>query len=409
MWFVGVLLLGALVPTFALENGLARTPPMGWMTWQRFRCNIDCENDPDNCISENLIKKMADKMASEGYLEAGYQYIVIDDCWSEKQREPNGELLADKKRFPSGMGNLSDYVHSLGLKFGIYQDYGTHTCAGYPGIFGHMKIDAETFAKWKVDYVKLDGCNSNPADMDTGYPEFGRYLKETGRNMFFACGWPLFQTVGEVPRNYSLISEHCNSWRNWHDIQDSWGSVQFIVNYYEKNPDNIIDFAGPGHWNDPDMLVIGNFGLSFEQSKTQMALWAIMAAPLIMSNDLRHISDESKAILQNARVIKINQDPLGKQGKQIFSENNVEIWTRPITPVENEFYSYAIAFANGRDDGTPYKVTRTLKELGLVAPAGYHVEDVYDRTNYGLLYPEDRIEVHINPSGVVFLRANVQQ
>ncbi|XP_026481042.1 alpha-N-acetylgalactosaminidase-like [Ctenocephalides felis] len=409
MWFVGILLLGALAPSLALENGLARTPPMGWLAWERFRCNTDCENDPDNCISERLFKRQAEMMVSEGYADFGYEYIIIDDCWSEKEREPNGELLADKKRFPSGIGNLSDYVHSLGLKFGIYQDYGTKTCAGYPGLIDHMKIDADTYAKWKIDYVKLDGCNSSPSDMDKGYPEFGKHLNATGRKMVYSCSWPVYQSLNGIKPNFTLIAENCNLWRNWYDIQDSWSSVSTIVDYFGGNPDNLVANAGPGHWNDPDMLIIGNYGLSFEQSKTQMALWAIMAAPLLMSHDMRDTSAEAKAILQNAQVIAVNQDPLGIQGNKISNSSKIEIWTRPITPVEKEFYSYAIAFTSRRDDGTPFKVTTTLKELGLSAPGGYHVKDLFDKTNYGVLHSEDKIEVHVNPLGVVFLRANVLQ
>uniref|UniRef100_A0A6M2DWE2 Alpha-galactosidase n=1 Tax=Xenopsylla cheopis TaxID=163159 RepID=A0A6M2DWE2_XENCH len=409
MWFAFVLFLGALAPSLALENGLARTPPMGWLAWERFRCNVDCDNDPDNCISENLFKQTAEKMVSEGYADVGYEYIIIDDCWSEKAREPNGELLADKKRFPSGIGNLSDYVHSLGLKFGIYQDYGTTTCAGYPGLIDHMEIDANTYAKWKVDYVKLDGCNSNPADMDKGYPEFGKYLAATGRNMIYSCSWPIYQTVNGMKPNFTLIAEHCNLWRNYYDIQDSWNSVTTIIDYFGSNPDGIVSHAGPGHWNDPDMLIIGNFGLSYEQSKTQMALWAIMAAPLLLSNDLRHTTDEAKSILQNRKIIAVNQDPLGIQGNKISTVNKIETWTRQISPVEGEFHSYAIAFASRRDDGTPYRMTKALKELGLNATGGYHVQDLYDDTNYGVLLPDDTIQVRVNPSGVVFLRAVVQQ
>ncbi|KAK6637161.1 hypothetical protein RUM44_007575 [Polyplax serrata] len=150
----------------ALENGLARTPPMGWLSWERFRCNTDCKNDPDNCISDRLFRKMADLVVSEGYAAVGYKYINIDDCWLEKERNFAGQLVPDRERFPYGMKDLSNYIHSKGLKFGIYEDYGNYTCAGYPGILGHLERDAQTFASWDVDYVKLDGCYSHPAEMD---------------------------------------------------------------------------------------------------------------------------------------------------------------------------------------------------------------------------------------------------
>lgn len=174
--------------------------------------------------------------------------------------------------------------------------------------------------------------------------------------------------------NYSSIIEHCNLWRNYDDIQDSWQSLESIIDYYGNNQDYIIPNAGPGHWNDPDMLIIGNFGLSYEQSKTQMALWAIMAAPLLMSVDLRTIRPEFKAILQNRKIIAVDQDVLGIQGRRIYKHKGIEIWSRPITPIYQSYYSYAVAFVNRRTDGTPSDVAVTLRELGLQSPSGYRVE-----------------------------------
>lgn len=200
--------------------------------------------------------------------------------------------------------------------------------------------------------------------------------------------------------NFSSIIQHCNLWRNFDDIQDSWASLESIIDYYGNNQDYIIPNAGPGHWNDPDMLIIGNFGLSYEQSKTQMALWAILAAPLLMSVDLRSIRPEYKAILQNRKIIAVDQDPLGKlilnwtlmewksifiqtagiQGRRIYKHKGIEIWSRPITPIYQTYYSYAIAFVNRRTDGTPSDVAVTLRELGLQSPTGYRVEVKIDWT-----------------------------
>nr|XP_029729487.1 alpha-N-acetylgalactosaminidase-like [Aedes albopictus] len=393
----------------SLENGLARTPPMGWLSWERFRCNTDCEGDPENCISENLFRTMADLVVSEGYAALGYEYINVDDCWLEKSRGPRGELVADRRRFPSGMKALADYVHAKGLKFGIYEDYGNYTCAGYPGILGFSQNDAAQFASWDVDYVKLDWMLlASDSTMDHGYPEFGRNLNATGRPMVYSCSWPVYQIYAGMNPNYSSIIQHCNLWRNYDDIQDSWASLESIIDYYGNNQDAIIPNAGPGHWNDPDMLIIGNFGLSYEQSKTQMALWAIMAAPLMMSVDLRTIRPEFKAILQNKKIIAVDQDPLGIQGRRIYKHKGIEIWSRPITPIYQTFYSYAIAFVNRRTDGTPSDVAVTLRELGLISPTGYRVEDLYEEVDYGILSPQTKIKVKVNPSGVVILRADVQ-
>ncbi|RLU17408.1 hypothetical protein DMN91_009643 [Ooceraea biroi] len=381
-----LLSLATLVP--ALENGLARTPPMGWLAWERFRCNTDCKNDPDNCISDRLFRTMTDIVVAEGYAAVGYEYINVDDCWLEKERDLNGQLVPDRERFPYGMKSLSDYVHSKGLKFGIYEDYGNYTCAGYPGILGYLEIDAATFASWDVDYVKLDGCYSHPVDMDRGYPEFGFHLNQTGKHMIYSCSWPVYQIYAGMQPNYTAIAEHCNLWRNFDDIQDSWASVESIIDYYGNNQDVIVPNAGPGHWNDPDMLIIGNFGLSYEQSKTQMAIWAILAAPLLMSVDLRTIRPEYKAILQNKKIIAVDQDPLGIQGRRIYKHKGIEIWARPITPVYQNYYSYAIAFVNRRTDGTPS-------------------DDLYEDVDYGILSPQTKIKVKVNPSGVVILRCNL--
>ena len=179
--------------TNGLDNGLSLTPPMGWLTWERFRCNIDCENDPNNCISENLIREQAQMMVKKGYLDAGYEYIIVDDCWLAPTRDENNKLQPDPKRFPSGIRELADFVHSLGLKFGIYEDYGTLTCGGYPGSIDHLQLDAQTFADWTVDYVKLDGCYADEKQMDQGYPLFGKYLNETNRPMVYSCSWPAYQ------------------------------------------------------------------------------------------------------------------------------------------------------------------------------------------------------------------------
>nr|CAD7606134.1 unnamed protein product [Timema genevievae] len=211
-----------------------------------------------------------------------------------------------------------------------------------------------------------------------------------------------------ITPNFTSIIQHCNLWRNFDDIQDTWVSVESIIDYYGNNQDTIVPNAGPGHWNDPDMLIIGNFGLSYEQSKTQMALWAILAAPLLMSVDLRTIRPEYKAILQNKKIIAVDQDPLGYQGRRIYKHNGIEIWARPITPFYQTYFSYAVLFLNRRTDGTPSDVAVTLRELGLSYPGGYNVEDLYEDVNYGVLTPQTKIKVKVNPSGVVLLRADIQ-
>jgi len=390
--------------TAALENGLARTPPMGWLAWQRFRCNIDCDNDPNNCVREELFMEMADLIVSEGYLDAGYDFISLDDCWSSLQRNANGQLQSDPIRFPSGIKALADYVHNKGLRFGMYADYGTLTCGGYPGVLNHQEMDAKTFAEWGVDQVKLDGCYVEATSMDKGYPEFGRLLNATGRPMVYSCSWPAYQ---ENP-DYEAIAEACNLWRNYDDIDDSWESVTSIVDWYAANQDMLIKYAGPGHFNDPDMLIIGNFGLSYEQSRTQMALWAILAAPLIMSNDLRSIKPEMKAILLNKNVIAINQDPLGMQGRLLSHDNGLEVWLKPVLPEVNEQLSASIAFVNRRTDGLPRNISVVLEQVGLHLASGYHVQELFDGKDLGIYYPHEMLSVKVNVTGVYMVKLTAQ-
>ncbi|XP_068693628.1 alpha-N-acetylgalactosaminidase-like isoform X1 [Montipora foliosa] len=380
---------------FGLDNGLALTPPMGWMDWERFRCNIDCKKDPDNCISEHLIKQQADRLAEDGYKEAGYTYVSIDDCWSNKKRDPFGNLHPNSTRFPSGMKALADYLHDKGLKLGMYADYGFLTCALYPGSIGYIEQDAKTFASWGVDYLKVDGCFSNPFTFDVGFPKFTKALNATGRPIVLSCEWPLYQSKIGIKPDYDAIAKSCNTWRNYKDVQDSWSSVLNIVDHFAENQDTYIAAAGPGHWNDPDMLVVGDFGLNYEQSKAQFALWSILAAPLIMSNDLRTISAKAKDILLNREVIAVNQDKLGKMGRRVLKQNDYEVWTRPL-----EKNCLAVLLFN-RNADKPQMMVANFTTVGLITRAA-GVRDLFEHKFYG--YYAGAFNIEVNPTGVVLLK-----
>ncbi|XP_067832921.1 alpha-galactosidase A [Heptranchias perlo] len=323
---------------------------MGWLHWERFLCNIDCQGDPHNCISEQLYVQMADIMAAEGWKDVGYNYVCIDDCWLAATRDADHRLQPDPQRFPRGIKWLADYVHSKGLKLGIYQDVGTRTCAGYPGSFGYYELDARTFAEWGVDLLKFDGCNfANLDKLIEGYVNMSLALNQTGRDIVYSCEWPFYLWPFQKP-NYMEIRKYCNQWRNYGDISDSWGTLKSIIDWTALHQSVIVPAAGPGGWNDPDMLIIGNFGLSRDQQITQMALWAIMAAPLLMSNDLRRIDPDSKTLLQNRYIIAINQDPLGIQGQRISKQHNFELWSRPLAGG-----GFAYAVVNRAEIGGPVK------------------------------------------------------
>ncbi|CAG5128318.1 unnamed protein product [Candidula unifasciata] len=383
------------VSTLALNNGLARTPPMGWLSWQRFRCNINCVADPKNCISEQLYMDMADRLAADGYKEAGYVYVNIDDCWASKERDPKTlQLVADPKRFPRGIKFLADYVHAKGLKLGIYGDMGTLTCGGYPGSKFYMSLDARTFADWGIDSFKMDGCYSRTEDFTIAYPIMEAFLNSTGRPILFSCSWPAYQ-IESIP-DYPRIAEYCNIWRNFDDIDDSWSSVQSIIEFYGTDKGNFSGVAGPGNFNDPDMIIVGNKGLSPSEAQAQMAMWAIMAAPLFLSNDLRTVDPESRALILNKGVIAINQDPLGIMGKRLFKNSGIECWLRPVTPVG----SYAVAFLNLNDGGSGTTLKYTLKTLGIQETATFNLTEVFTGTPLGVFTADKSITVFIDVSSV---------
>ncbi|XP_072292187.1 alpha-galactosidase A [Eucyclogobius newberryi] len=382
----------------ALDNGLALKPTMGWLHWERFMCNTDCKTDPDNCISERLFMQMADVMVKEGWKDSGYEYVCIDDCWSSHQRDAQGRLQADPNRFPNGIKKLADYVHSKGLKLGIYADLGYKTCGGFPGSMGYHEIDAQTFADWDVDLLKYDGCNLDWKLVGEGYMNMSKALNNTGKSIIYSCEWPLYVWPYDKP-NYAAIRETCNHWRNYADVYDSWSSVKSILDWSAKYQDIIVPSAGPGGWNDPDMLVIGNFGLSHDQQESQMAMWAIMAAPLFMSNDLRDICPRSKALLQNKYIIAINQDSLGKQGYQTTKGSDFAVWERPLSGNR-----LAIAVMNTQEIGGPrrfflaatrgWKLCNPKCNVTLVLPKYHELGVVPLQTD--LLLP-------VNPSGTILL------
>jgi len=352
---------------------------MGWLSWNAFGCHVNCKILPAKCVSQSNIAAMAEIVVEDGYKDAGYEYVIIDDCWLAKTRDAQGRLQPDPQRFSNGIKWLADYMHKKELKFGIYEDYGSKTCAGYPGSMNHAEIDAQTFADWGVDYLKLDGCNANVSELDFGYPSFRKALNQTGRSIVYSCEWPLYSEASEHKlANYTAIRESCNLWRNYEDVNPVWWDVLRTIIYFDKNQDAFIAASGPGGWNDPDMLGIGNPGLSEDQAKVQMALWSIWSAPLLMSVDLRFIAEPYKKILLNKRVIAVDQDPLGIMGRLVMKQSNINVYVKPMTPVEKSSgdYSYAIAFVNLRRFRKANITIERLEQLGLRHAKGYVWENL---------------------------------
>lgn len=300
----------------APKPALALTPPMGWNSWNKLGCDVN----------EAKVRAVADAMASSGMKDAGYQYVIIDDCW-QGDRASNGDIQADAKKFPSGIKALADYIHAKGLKFGLYSDAGTRTCGGRPGSAGYEFQDARTYAAWGVDYLKYDWCNTGTRNAQAAYTLMAMALRASGRDILFSiCEWG-----DSKPRDWAPELGHM--WRTTGDIRDSWGQEQGNNHAFlwilDKQADLWKD-AGPNQWNDPDMLEVGNGGMTPVEYRSHFSLWAMLAAPLIAGNDLTTMDADTRAILTNKDVIAIDQDPLGEQARKLVDDGDYEVWVRPL-------------------------------------------------------------------------------
>ena len=303
-------------------GGLAMTPPMGWNSWNHFGCNVD----------ERLIMEVADAMVESGMKDAGYHYVNIDDCW-HGERDSLGFIHPDPERFPSGMKALADYIHSRGLKLGIYSDAGWKTCAGRPGSRGYEYQDAMQYAGWGIDYLKYDWCNTEGLNAEGAYLTMRDALYAAGRPVVFSiCEWGnsdpwewatdighLWRTTGDIYNCFDCVKDH----GDW----NSWGVLQILD---MRDNDELRRSAGPGHWNDPDMMEVGN-GMSVSEDRAHFSLWCMLAAPLIAGNDIRSMSKETLGILTNRGAIAVNQDPLGIQGYKHAAMDSLDVWVKPLS------------------------------------------------------------------------------
>jgi alpha-galactosidase len=368
--------------TAAAEEGLALTPPMGWNSWNKFHCDV----------SETLVREVADALASTGMRDAGYRYVVIDDCW-QVRRDEAGRIVADPDRFASGMKALADYVHGKGLKFGLYSDAGTGTCEKRPGSKGYEERDARTYAEWGVDYLKYDWCNTEGQDPHEAYGRMSRALRASGRPIVFSmCEWG-----GSKPWLWAQGVSHL--WRTTGDIVDCWdcskswggmGVVHIVDLQAELHP-----YAGPGHWNDPDMLEIGNGGLTAAESRSHFSLWCLWAAPLMAGNDVRHMSKETAEILTQPELIAVDQDPLGIQGRRVRDDGAKEVWMKPLFDGSKA----VVLFNRGSEAG---KIRVAFEEIGLAASGRALVRDLWQRADLGTF--ERSFEAPVGAHDVVVVR-----
>lgn len=371
------------------DDELALTPPMGWNSWNKFGCNVN----------EEMIREMADAMAESGMRDAGYEYVVIDDCW-QVERDSIGNIIPDPDRFPSGMKALGDYIHSLGLKFGIYSCAGSKTCQGRPGSRGFQFQDARAYAEWGVDYLKYDWCYNEGQDAEAAFKTMSDALKSTGRPILFSiCEW------GDTkPWKWGEGVGHL--WRTTADIRDcfqcefDWGGLG-VLNIIDKQAD-LYPYAGPGHWNDPDMLEVGNGGMTNTEYKTHFSMWGMLAAPLMAGNDLRNMDEETIKILTNQDVIAVNQDEKGDQARRFMDMGEHEIWAKPLTNGE-----VAICFLNRSPHVWKLDYDWRQNSMHFVTDVNLHKEeydvwDCWEHKNIGTT--QERLSAEIPTHGVLMVQ-----
>ena len=377
---------GLAVQAFAHPDSLVLTPPLGWNSWNVFHENIN----------EKQIQEIADAMVESGLKDAGYIYLNLDDNWMDTKRDAQGNLQNNPKTFPSGMKAIADYVHAKGLKFGLYGDRGKRTCHHYnsnwqseSGSNGHEEQDAKKLAEWGVDYWKYDNCDSDPSTQEKDYTAMSKALRNSGRDIVFSiCMWEYKDWMPKI----------ANLWRTTFDIGPEWISSSWYRGVYE-----IIDannkywqIAKPGHWNDPDMLEVGNRGLSYEEQRSQMTMWSIMAAPIMISSDVRSMSNETKELYLNKDMIAINQDSLGVQGHRISDKDGKQVWTKPLKNGD-----IAVALLN--NNGSTQTVECDFKDIGIEGEV--EVRDAWKKKDLG---PVSYVSIELPAHGSALLRLIVQ-
>ena len=339
------------------KASLAPTPPMGWNSWNKFGCKID----------EKLMRETADAMVASGMRDAGYRYLNIDDCWMAKQRDANGDLQPDPVRFAGGIKALADYVHSKGLKLGVYSSAGTGTCENYPASLDHELADAKKFAEWGIDYLKYDNCNNQDRAAIPRYHAMADALASVGRPIVFSiCEW------GENKPWEWASKTGGHLWRTTGDIRDNWQSVMRLLDLQV----GLEKYSGPNAWNDPDMLEVGNGSMTNAEYRAHFSLWSLLNAPLIAGNDLRSMKPAIRDILTNREVIAVNQDWGGKQGYRLRDDGDSEVWIKPMSDG-----SRAVVLLNRSGADAPVSIAVTPQELGLPAAKKYTARNLWTHAN----------------------------
>eukprot|EP01133_Synstelium_polycarpum_P016006 gene16006-19044_t len=378
---VAVAMIMAISAVVAVDNGLGLTPQMGWNSWNHYGCNVN----------ETVIMEAAKALVTSGMRDIGYKYVNIDDCWAHERKD--GVITADPKTFPNGIAYIADYVHSLGLLLGIYTDVGPFTCANRPGSFDHEEIDAKTYASWGVDYLKEDWCwTLGVTDAPKRYGMMSKALNSTGRPIFFSlCDWGK-----QDPWKFGPSVG--NSWRTTSDINDTWEKFIYNLNLQVA----ITSYNAPGGWNDPDMLEVGNGGMTTIEYMSHFSMWSMINAPLIAGNDLSNMDQDTLNILTAVEVIAINQDPMGKAGQLVRSLNSglQQIWARPLA----DGSSAAVLF---NTDSITTSIELQWADVWVPSATTLVVRDLWARADLGN-FTESFTAVAIPPHGCVFLKLSAQ-
>lgn len=367
-------------------EGLALTPPMGWNSWNTFGTQIH----------ESLIKEVVEALIASGMRDGGYQYVVLDDGWEAMERDSLGNILPDPVRFPSGMKALADFIHSKGFKFGLHNCAGTKTCAGYPGGRGREFQDARTYASWGVDYLKYDWCYHGTANAQETY--------KTMRDALYGAGRPVVFSLCEWGNNQPWLwaKDIGHLWRTTGDITDCYNCQEVYSMGWKIILDSQVgleQYAGPDHWNDPDMLEVGNPGLTIAESRAHFSLWCILAAPLMAGNDVRNMRPEIRDILTNKEVIAIDQDPLGKQGFRFMQHPGKEIWAKELSNGE-----WAVCFLNSGENDLHLRIQ--WNHLSFLKGT-YKIRDLWQKKDIGTT--KERFVRSISPHDVVLVRLSPVQ
>jgi len=384
-FFLTALILFSITAPAQKFKDLALTPPMGWNSWNKFECDG---------INEKVIKEVADALVNNGMKKAGYEFIVIDDCW-QIGRDSLGNILADPIKFPSGIKSLADYIHKKGLKFGIYTCAGIKTCAGRPGSRGYEYQDARQYAKWGVDYLKEDWCNTSTQDATESYTLMNKAIEQAGRPMILSlCEWGLSK-----PWLWAKDIAHC--WRTTGDIRNNWdiadakeGKVWaggVVINLDMQK--GLEKYAGPGHWNDPDMLEVGNGALTVEEERAHFSLWCMLAAPLMAGNDIRNMTRQTLEIITNREAIEVDQDRLGMQGYKILDEDNFEIFMKPLANGDT-----AICLFNRGPEKKQFEINWAHYKIS----KGKSIYDIWKHTITGST--NENYKIMLNRHDVIMLR-----